>query len=288
MSYAQLVRRLTPPAVWDFGKRRMPGLVRALGGHYTHIRFSGDYRSFAEARQASQGYDAPAILEKTREALAKVKKGLHRWERDAMVSDTDEMPWTLLACLGQIAAAKRTGALHVLDFGGSLGSTYFWCRPFLSPEIRLRWDIVEQPEHVAVGRREFQDDALRFAYRVEEVLAEHRPDVILLSGVLHYLEEPEAFLEQLKRWDIPNFLLDRTPLWNHARHRLTVQTVPEEIYLASYPAWFLSRERILSLIETDYDVRWSAADSETWEIDEEPVQNTLYFFRRRQAQQAAV
>ncbi|PTY03776.1 methyltransferase, TIGR04325 family [Opitutaceae bacterium EW11] len=279
MSYANLVRRLTPPLVWDFGKRRLPHVVRALGGHYTHIRFSGDYRSFAEARQASAGYDAPAILEKTREALLKVKRGQSRWERDAMVSDSEDRPWALLACLSRIAAAKRTASIHVLDFGGSLGSAYFWCRPFFAPEISVRWDVVEQPEHVKAGRKDFETEELRFAFRVEDVLAQQRPDVLLLSGVLHYLEEPEAFLETVKSWRIPYLLLDRTPLWNHARHRITVQQVPEEIYEASYPAWFLSRERILSGLETDYQILCRAPDAEAWEIDGEVVQNTLYFFQ---------
>lgn len=280
-SYAQLVRDLAPPALWRFGKRKLPGLVRALGGHYTHIKFSGDYGSYAEARAASEGYDAPAILAKTREALLKVKKGQNRWERDGMVSDSDEMPWPLLACLLRIAVAEGSDELRVLDFGGSLGSTYFWCRRFLSPELRLRWHIVEQPDHVTIGRADFQSDELRFDYTVEDVLKQTRPDVILVSGVIHYLEDPEQFLERLKTWAIPYFLLDRTPLWNHARHRLTVQEVPEEIYRASYPAWFLSRERILSLIETDYRLKCNIPDAEQWELDGEVIDNSLLFFEHR-------
>lgn len=280
-SYAQLVRGLTPPLVWEFGKRKLPGLVRALGGHYTHIRFGGDYASYAEARAASQGYDAPAILAKTREALLKVKRGESKWERDAMVSDSDEMPWPLLACLTRIVATKGVQELNVVDFGGSLGSTYYWCRPFLTPEIRLRWHIIEQPEHVKVGRTDFADDELQFHDTVEQVLAVEKPDVLLLSGVLHYLPDPEGLLRQVNRWGLPYFILDRTPLWNHARHRLTVQEIPEEIYRASYPAWFLSRERILSLIEEAYQLRWRIPDSEQWELDNEVVPNQLCFFQRR-------
>jgi putative methyltransferase (TIGR04325 family) len=286
-SYAQLVRGLTPPVVWDFSKKKLPGLVRALGGHYTHIRFEGDYPSFAAARAASMGYDAPAILAKTRDALLKVKRGEARWERDAMVSDSDDMPWPLLACLSRVAAVKGTRSINVLDFGGSLGSTYFWCRPFLAPEIDVRWHIVEQAEHVAVGKKEFQDDKLRFHETVDQVLATDQPDVLLLSGVLHYLEEPETFLRNLKRWRIPYFLLDRTPLWNRARHRITVQQIPAEIYEASYPAWFLSRERIVSMVEEDYRLKWRIPDTETWEIDDEPVENNLWFFELKSPAPAA-
>lgn len=280
-SYAQLVRSLTPPLVWNFGKRNLPGLVRALGGHYTHIKFEGDYPSFEAARCASAGYNAPAILAKTREALLKVKRGENRWERDAMVSDSEEMPWPLLACLARIAAVKQKSEITLVDFGGSLGSTYFWCRPFLTPEIKIYWHIVEQAEHVAVGRSDFQNDELRFHHTIEEVLADSRPDVLLLSGVLHYLEEPESFLNKLSSWAIPYFILDRTPLWDKLRHRITVQHIPPEIYEASYPAWFLSRERIMATIENHYRLRWRIPDSEAWELDQKIISNSLWFFEQR-------
>ncbi len=283
--YAQIVRDLTPPAVWHFGKRRLPGLVRALGGHYTHIRFSGDYASFAEARRHAEGYDAPSILEKTREAVLKVKRGENRWERDAMVSDTEEMHWPLLACLMRLVAVRGDRTLRVLDFGGSLGSTYFWCRPFFGEEIRLEWHVVEQANHVKVGRAEIADDRLRFHFKVDDVLAETRPDVLLLSGVLHFIEDPEAFLKTLVDLDFPALLLDRTPLWDQDRHRLTVQEVPEEIYRASYPAWFLSRRRILGILEEKYELKFHAPDTEAWEIDDVVVPNALWYYEKRKAVQ---
>jgi len=280
-SRAQFVRELTPPALWNFSKHRLPWLVRALGGHFTHIRFTGNYSSWEEARQAATGYNAPAIVAKTREAALKVKHGQNRWEQDGMVSDSDAMPSALLAALARIAAANRRPELHVLDFGGSLGSTYFRCRPFFVPDFKLSWSVVEQPEHVKIGQSDFQDNELRFHFTVEEALAAQPPDVLLLSSVLHYLDAPGAWLENLRRWPIHNLIIDRTPLWEKDHHRLTVQHVPKEIYAASYPAWFLSRQKIFPLIERDYTLRWRAPDTETWEIDGDPVQNSLWLFERR-------
>jgi len=278
--YAQLVRDLTPPALWNFVKRRLPWLVRALGGHFTHISFTGDYASWDEARRAATGYDAPAILAKTRDALLKVKRGENRWEQDGMVSDSDAMPWSLLAALTRIAAVKGRPELSVLDFGGSLGSTFFWCRPFFAPDFKLTWTVVEQPEHVKVGKNDFQNDELRFHFTVDEALSAQPVDVLLLSSVLHYLDTPEVWLENLRHWPIPYLILDRTLLWDKSCHRLTVQHVPKEIYEASYPAWFLSKQRILSVIERDYTLRWRALDTETWEIGNDVVQNSLLFFER--------
>jgi hypothetical protein len=70
-------------------------------------------------------------------------------------------------------------------------------------------------------------------------------------------------------------------MWERDRHRLTVQHVPREIYEASYPAWFLSRRRVLAAIERNYELVWRAPDSETWEIDGELVPNSTWFFRLR-------
>lgn len=281
--YARAARDLIPPLCWNFAKKNLPWLVRALGGHFTHIRFTGDYASWDEARRASAGYDAPAILQKTREAVLKVKQGKSRWEQDGMVSDSDATPTALLAALARIAAVKEKPELHVLDFGGSLGSTYYWCRPFFAKDFTLTWSVVEQSEHVKIGQADFQDEQLRFYFTVEEALAAHPVDVLLLSGVLHYLDTPEGWLENLRRWPIPHLIIDRTPLWDRDRHRLTVQQVPKEIYTASYPAWFLSKQKIFSLIERDYTLQWQTPDSETWEIDRDSVQNSFYYFRRHRA-----
>ena len=280
-SYGALVRNVTPPLLWDFGKRNLPGLVRLLGGHYVHIRYEGDYPSFEAARQASGGYDAPGILARTREALLKVKSGEAKWERDAMVSDSDELPWQLLASLLKIAVLKKARGLRVIDFGGSLGSYYFWCKRFLPPELPLRWQIVEQAEHVKVGRADFANDELSFHFSIDEALAAPSPtgpaDLLLLSGVVQCLPDPEGFLRLVTDKGIPHLILDRTPLWDRAS-RLTVQHVPKEIYEASYPVWFLSRERILSLIQQRYRLNYTCPDAERWELDGQPVYNAFWLF----------
>lgn len=281
MSRAETVRALTPPIFWRFAKRRLPWLVRAFGGHYTHIRFHGDFPDFETARRACKGYDDPSILERTRGALLKVKRGEAKWEQDAMVSDSEELPWPLLAALLRVIAEKGNRQLRVLDFGGSLGSLYYWCHLYLPPEIELRWHVVEQPAHVEVGRRDFQDDRLRFDFSVEEVLAQGMPDVLLLSGVLHFLPEPEKFVEKMAGWRIPRLIIDRTMLWDHDRHRLTVQEVPPEIYPASYPAWFLSRRRIFALLEGNYQLTQRVPGTETWELDRDSVISSQWHFTLR-------
>src|SRR5471030_1622595 len=127
MSASVFLRDLTPPWLW----RQLGALwSQERPGGPAPIRFEGRFSSWAEARRNSTGYEAAAILERTRHATMAVKRGQAAFERDAVILATPEWPWPLIACLLSVAAANG-GRLSVVDFGGALGTSYFSCRPFL-------------------------------------------------------------------------------------------------------------------------------------------------------------
>ncbi|MBU6399990.1 MAG: methyltransferase, TIGR04325 family [Verrucomicrobia bacterium] len=209
--------------------------------------FTGDYGSWAEAARDSTGYDAAVILEKTRDAILKVKAGAACFERDSVLLDHAEYPFPVLAGLLR-AATLEGGRLRVLDFGGALGSSYFQCRSLLGGIASVEWLVVEQPAHVACGRQHIQSNDLRFYETAEACLARHRPDVLLLSGTLQYLPQPYATLQRLLAYGLAHVILDRTPFLSADRDRLTIQHVPPVIYPASYPAWFFSETKFAAVI----------------------------------------
>ena len=203
------------------------------------IRFVGEFESWAEAEKESTGYAAPEILEKTRAALLKVKQGEAAFERDSVLFPKPEYEFALLAGLLRVAA--RNGAqLSVVDFGGALGGTYFQHRSFLSSVRDLQWSVIDQPAHVKCGEADFANDQLRFYETIADCLSERTPNVLLLSGVLQYLREPYAFLENVLREKIPYVIVERTSFDCGGRDRLMVEQVPAWIYDASYPIWFLN------------------------------------------------
>lgn len=204
------------------------------------VRYEGDYPDFATALSASNGYQSAVILERTRLALHKVLRGEAAYERDAVTFDHLELPYPLLTQLLKTAATAN-GRLSVLDFGGSLGSTYFQCRSFLQGLPQLEWSIVEQPAHVACGQREFQDDTLKFYPTIDSCMAARRPNLLLLSGVLQCLPEPWSFFQDVTAREFETIVIDRTPFIDSDQDRLTVEIVSPRIYPASYPAWFFSR-----------------------------------------------
>ncbi len=213
------------------------------------ITFTGDYSSWAEALQDSSGYDSPQILEKTRAALLQVKNGEAVYERDSVLFDKVQHSFPLLAGLLR-AALEDHGVLSVLDFGGALGSSYFQCRAFLEPVKKLEWLVVEQAAPVECGKQDFASSELNFYSSAQECLASHRPNVILLSAVLHYLASPYQVLADLSRLGVRYIIIDRTPFLASGRERLTVQHVPTSIYPASYPAWFFNERKLTDAVRS--------------------------------------
>ena len=253
-------------------RRPFQRLLRRLFRRREGIVFEGNYPSWEDARHAATGYDAEIILNRTRDALLKVKRGEAVFERDSVVFDRPDFSYPLLAALLR-AALRADGQLRVLDFGGSLGSSYFQCRPFLCPAVReLRWIVVEQPAHVACGRRDFASEELSFHEHAAEAIATHRPNTLLVSAVFQYVAEPYALLDALLRHRLPHVVLDRLAFLRSGRDRLTVQHVPPSIYAASYPAWFFSEARFTAaLAAAGYRIVAEFPGADTVEPDDDPA-----------------
>ena len=198
--------------------------------------------------------------------MLKVQRGEAAQERDSVVFDRVQHSYPLLFGLLR-SAARNGGRLKVVDVGGSLGSTFFQCRPLLTPEASLpestvSWSIVEQPLFAACGRQHFENAELHFYDDLETCLAKERPDIALLSSVLPYVETPHALLDTISQ-AVSSVLIDRTPLWSALPDRLTVQSVPASIYgfPGSYPAWILNRERLLGTSRIGFELCTSSMRS---------------------------
>jgi len=241
-----MIRLVTPPVFINLAKHLRGNLQTNTYG------LSGDYRSWDEAKAISTGYDNAIILEKTRTALLKVKNGEAIYERDSVLFNDIQYSWPLLASLMWVAA-RCGGRLNIMDFGGSLGSTYFQNRFFLSTLPEVRWNIVEQSNHVGIGKAYFEDDNLRFYASIAECLADTQPNVILLCSVLQYLERPYTVIDQILELSCDHIIMDRTPFWAGPTDRLCVQAVPPSIYPASYPSWIFSRQKFYEHLHQDWE-----------------------------------
>jgi len=241
--------------------------------------FSGDYKTWEEAESASTGYDGVLILNKVRDSLLRVKAGEAACERDSVLFDEVQHPWPLLAGLLKVAL-DNGGSLRVLDFGGSLGSTYFQCRGLLSGLEELLWCIVEQKSFVECGRKYFEDEHLKFHYDIDACIQNETPHAIILSAVVQYLERPYEFIEDILKKGFGYIIFDRTPFTETGRDLLTVQNVPPETYQASYPAWFFSKTRFLGLFQGKYELM---AEFDALDMANIPSEFKGFIFRKKPA-----
>ena len=255
----EFLKKWLPPAIVELIRRKKARPANENGAW--KVVWSGDYGSWEEAKKVSGGYDALEILNKVKEACLKVKKGEAIYERDSVLFDEIQYSWPILAALMWISAQCR-GELNIVDFGGSLGTTYFQNKRFLDAIPKVRWNIVEQRHFVDEGKKHFEDDVIKFFYDIETCVREISPAAILLSSVVQYLPNPYQFLEKVRGMKFKFILFDRTPFVDGERDILTVQKVSPEIYPASYPCWFFSRKKFYAFFENEYELiaRFEALD----------------------------
>ncbi|HVZ52163.1 MAG TPA: methyltransferase, TIGR04325 family [Pseudolabrys sp.] len=233
-------------------RRILPSrVVAALGVLFRGrlLVYSGSYRSWDAAKRDAVGYDDPAILEKIRQSALAVKDGRAAFESDSIAHAKPEFRWPLLACILTVALQRKTSdgsALHILDFGGSLGSVYFQHRAFLERIPALSWSIVEQPHFVRCGNAEFADDRLRFFDTIAQAGARGPIDVAIFSGSLGYVDEPYKILAEVAALGVRSIILDQLQMFDRADDEFKLQHIKPPLYSAKLAVRFFAKRKLLA------------------------------------------
>jgi len=212
----------------------------------------GDYSSFSEASALCGNYDSQNILEQCKSAILKVKRGDAAYERDSVIFDKIQHSWGLLSGL-QKAAIDNNNVLNVIDFGGSLGSSYFQNRTFLEGVNLESWNVVEQEHFVSCGNDFVKDDKLKFWNNVDDVIDKEKCNVLLLSGVLQYLPDPIQLINEMISYNFSYIIIDRTS-FIQGKDRLTIQNIADDIYEASYPCLFFNKSQFVAHFGSKYEL----------------------------------
>jgi putative methyltransferase (TIGR04325 family) len=228
-----------------------PVLLGKLTGLF--YGWHGNFATWDEAIKNSTGYDADIIFELVKNAILKIKNGEAVYERDSVLFDKIEYSFPLLSAL-MLISSENNKKLNVIDFGGSMGSTYFQNKYFLNSLDVVNWNIVEQSHFVEKGNELFADNKLKFYNSIDDCLKEHTlPDIIIFSSVLQYLENPYQLLNDIFKYKIKYIFIDRTAFIK-GNDRITVQKVNPKIYKASYPCWFFNENDFFEKFNTSYQM----------------------------------
>lgn len=213
----------------------------------------GNYSSWDEAKKNCSGYDSELILDKVKKAVLSVHNDEACFERDGILFYEEEYNWQLLSFL-MLVAAQNDGRIHITDFGGSLGSSYYQHKKILSFLKELKWGIIEQSKFIEFGQKELQSNSLMFYKSIPDCLQDQLPQLLVFSSVLQYLEKPFELIDTILHFEYQYIFIDRTAFVRDVNHLITIQKVHPEIYNASYPAWFFNEDAFLLPFLTKYDL----------------------------------
>lgn len=200
----------------------------------------GDYGTYAEAAAlCGKAYEQADVLAKTLELTKGIVPG----------PCLNQLCIRLLAAVQYAIARKNGGPVKIVDFGGALGSNYFFTRHLMQTE-QMEWVVVELPETVAVGRQHLAKAELRFE---DSLKVAGEADLVVAAGAIQYVPDPYVTLRELQQV-APFLIVDRVPLLD--RDRITVQKVHPALFAASFPKWYLSRERFLAALDMRLVMEW--------------------------------
>jgi putative methyltransferase (TIGR04325 family) len=201
------------------------------------------------------------------------------WVRDGYFFNEVHLNYEILSIFA--LQGSKSQSLRVIDFGGGLGTTFFQNRKVLARfGVEVCWNIIEQPHFVNEGKLIFDSiDNLHFY----ETLAESSitsKDLLLFSSVLEYLEDPYSLLGEIMLLDQKpiGIVIDRSPIDLCGIQKFVVQSVDASIHEARLPLQILSRERIVDILSTDYELftEWVSST----QPDSKSVARGMYFLRK--------
>ena len=206
--------------------------------------WSGNYDTWENADKECLGYDQQLILDKIIYATEYTKDKPDKFERDGCIISGEPEP--SFAALHWIKHTSQNNEINLIDFGGSLGSTYFQLKGYLT-NYKIRWNVIEQEHFVTAGRKKFESDELKFYYSIEECLKDTNPKCFFSSSAYPYIKNAYQNIESMLKHNFDWIILDKITIVDQPEDRITIQAVPPDIYPTIYPCWFFSESKLLDL-----------------------------------------
>lgn len=199
----------------------------------------GNFKNWEEANRECIGYDQHIIVEQTLQAISSTLNDPNRYERDGCIIHGQPTYTNNLINL----LNSMNDNLKIIDFGGSLGSTYFQIRNYLY-HTAIDWNVVEQDIFVETGKQCIKADELSFHTSIDNIQC-NNIQLILFSSSLPYIEKPYEILQKAIDYKIKYIFIDRhSVILNGDEDILTIQIVPPCIYETIYPCWFFGEKKM--------------------------------------------
>lgn len=217
------------------------------------ICYLGDYDSWGDAYNECEGYEDDHIIDTVISATKKVLNGEAVWERDGYLFYEQQYIYHICAVILKCALQNKNQGVRILDIGGSLGSTYFQNRKYLTDIKNLEYVVAEQDNFADYGHTNLENGTLKFIRSMDDwggVCGKF--DIILMSASLQYILNYEEIISKIIRMEPIYIILDRVLVSD--RMRICRETVPERIYKSSYPVYIFSEPQITNFFAPNYKI----------------------------------
>jgi putative methyltransferase (TIGR04325 family) len=154
--------------------------------------------------------------------------------------------------------------VQILDVGGSVGTHHFLAK-LLYPQKSFEWRIVENKSMVELQNQQEISAELKYYHDLSVAIEGFKPDLIILSSSLQYLDEPLKKLKVLANLGSKFLLITKTPMSKKGPITI-IQTsnwnsngpgeyaMPEKKRKLRNKCQILSFKEVLDILSVDYQV----------------------------------
>lgn len=222
-------------------------------------------RSWEEASAASHGYESNVVID------SMYGHETPQGENFSLIVESRQLQ--ILAALG--VAIQQKDTLRVLDVGGARGE-YFELVQILFADTKIDWIVLETPSLVPKTSSSTHGNS-RITWTSDQTSCVGPFDVVLLSSVLQYVQNPYELLQEMSQLT-SKLIINRLPLISGLHDEIAVQHLRMYGRRGSYPAWFFSESKFLESVGELGHVtyRWaSPSDTHVFRWKAVPCQGML-------------
>ena len=231
--------------------------------------WDGIYERFDQVPMLGQGFASAEWLSDmeryTRSAVMAIGSG-----RAGIPENVPQYHALLASLVASVAAVKRT--VRVLDFGGGMGIGFANVRRCTFGGLGFEYLVVDNEESCARGRQLLKEfPSVRFK---SELPDESEPvDIMVLSGVLQFVEDYEDLLTNLARFKPPLWLFTFLPAGDIPTFVSAQRNVPGSIL----PVWFFTLEELVKKFEPlGYKLVFQSALDRVFDMSNFPSTHQLH------------
>jgi putative methyltransferase (TIGR04325 family) len=230
-----------------------------------------EYReSFEQARaDAGVGYEDNVLL-----------KDEPRAPRDISSMDIRSLPAFFghsMAALAIVALRLNLRKLNVLDVGGALGGHFSAAKSTFGASLEFDWTVIETPLFSDYARAYITTPEINYYDSIDSV-SQEQFDITYMSSVLPYVADIDSLISSRPVRASPYLFISRTGLGEVEIPFL--QTVTYDVGLVRYPGRIISRNKLMGILEKDYDLLTSW-EYEQFSVGDRPYTAPSMLWRRK-------